>query len=418
MNALRTTLRATLSLALVLTVSGSVLARDSKKAIPTHPNDLKYDKLDFEIPDADDYRYELSNGTPIYIAPDRTLPLIDISATVRTGAYLEEKPGVAGFTGSMMRQGGAGDRDAEAFDERAEFLAAELSSFVGNTSGGVSLNAISTALDDSLDLLFDLMMAPRFEQERFQVAIDQRLEGMKQRNDNPAGISGREWQWLMRGTEHFTTEVLTKSDVEAITREDLQAFHARYFRPQNMIWSVSGDVDPKDIVNRLNKRIEAWKVEAIDVPWPPPEPSHTPAPGVYYVQKDIPQGRVLIGHIGAKRDGWDDDREFALAAMNDILGGGGFTSRLVKRIRSDEGLAYSAGSSFELSQYWPGLFSMSYQSKSETVAFAAQIALEEMNRIRDEMVSEEELSVSKNSVIDAFPGNFDLSRSDRLDLRR
>ncbi len=93
--------------------------------------------------------------------------------------------------------------------------------------------------------------------------------------------------------------------------------------------------------------------------------------------------------------------------MNDILGGGGFTSRLVKRIRSDEGLAYSAGSGFGISQYWPGTFSMSYQSKSETVAFAAQIALEEMNRIRDELVSEEELEVSKNSLIDAFPGNFD-----------
>jgi predicted Zn-dependent peptidase len=93
--------------------------------------------------------------------------------------------------------------------------------------------------------------------------------------------------------------------------------------------------------------------------------------------------------------------------MNDILGGGGFTSRLVKRIRSDEGLAYSAGSAYGVGQYWPGLFQAFFQSKSETVAYAAQIAIDEMKRMREEDVSDDELKTSKSSFIDVFPRRFE-----------
>lgn len=404
-NGFRVSIVASLFLAICF-LTGSVSAKDSKKIVE-HPDKLKFGKLDFKVPDVAKYRHELSNGTPIFIAVDKSLPLVNISMTVRVGSYLEEKMGVAGMTGQIMRQGGAGERTAAAFDERVEFLATNMNSFIGGTSGGASMNCITGVLDESLDMFFEMLRTPRFEEERIKVSKASRLERLKQRNDNPAGIARREWNWLLRGTDHFTTKVLTKTDLDAIDRDDLIAFHEQYFRPQNMIWAVSGDIDPVEIIAALNARLEDWKTEAQDVPWPPPAPRHTPEPGVYFVQKDIPQGRVRIGHLGLQRDGWDDAREFPLTLMNDILGGGGFTSRLVKRIRSDEGLAYSAGSSFGISLNWPGTFSMAYQSKSETVAFAAQIAIEEMKRIREEDVSDEELEIAKGSLVDAFPGNFD-----------
>ncbi len=111
--------------------------------------------------------------------------------------------------------------------------------------------------------------------------------------------------------------------------------------------------------------------------------------------------------MGHQAKEWDDKDRFPLMIMNEILGGGGFTSRITKRIRSDEGLAYSAGSAFGIGQYWPGLFRVSFQTKNATVAYAAKIALEEIRRIQTEPVSEDELRIAKAAYIDTFPSYFD-----------
>src|SRR4029434_3347440 len=112
-------------------------------------------------------------------------------------------------------------------------------------------------------------------------------------------------------------------------------------------------------------------------PWPPPAPGFTPKPGLYHVEKDIPQGKVNIGHLGTWWDRWDNPDNFGLMVMNDILGGGGFTSRITKKVRSDEGLAYGASSNFSIGDFYPGIFRIGYASKNPTVALAAKISMEE-----------------------------------------
>jgi zinc protease len=118
---------------------------------------------------------------------------------------------------------------------------------------------------------------------------------------------------------------------------------------------------------------------------------------------DVNQGRVSIGHIGAMRDNPD---YYALTIMNDILGGGGFTSRITSRVRSDEGLAYSAGSSYGFGIYNPGIFRASFQSKNPTTSQALEIVMEEINRLRTTKVTAEELETAKNFLIEVFPRNF------------
>jgi zinc protease len=137
----------------------------------------------------------------------------------------------------------------------------------------------------------------------------------------------------------------------------------------------------------------------------PPVPAelYTAAPGLYRMHKDVNQGRVTIGLPVVKRDHPDI---YALEVMNELLGGSGFTSRITKTVRSNEGLAYSAGSSLSFGVYAPGPFRASFQSKSRTVAYAAQLVFGEIKKLRETPVSEDELKTIKDNLIATFPGQF------------
>ena len=393
------------SLLLVLLLLAPPLVAAQAPTIPAHPRDLAFEPLAFEPPSAAQHRRTVPGGGVVYIVEDHALPLVDVSVLVRTGAYLEPrgKAGLAALTGSQMRAGGTASLSAADLDEEVAFLAAQIGSAIGGTMGQASLNCLTKDLDAALDLLFDMLRRPRFDQDRLDLAKSQLLQGMERRNDSTRGIEGREWGRLLRGDAHFSTLPATRASVESITREDLLAFHERYYHPGGFIFAVSGDVDPEEVLAKLSARLDGWPAVSDAVP-DVPAPVHDPRPALYGVDKpDVNQGRVSIGHLGTTRDNPD---RYPLLVMNDILGGGGFTSRLLTRVRSDEGLAYSAGSSFGMGTYYDGVFRVAFQSRSETVARASAIVLEEIERIRSEPVSDAELSTSIASFVETFTRNF------------
>lgn len=397
--------RCALTVGLVLAVLSVDLGLVEAQTIPAHPTELTYDLLDFSPPTSAEHRYELSNGVVVFVVEDHELPLVSVSLLVRTGSYLDsaDKIGLASLTGSQMRAGGTTSMSAADFDEQAAFLAAQIGSSIGATSGGANLGCLTKDLQVCLDLFFDMLQNPGFDADRLALAKSQSIQQMQRRNDATPGIEGREFGRLMRGPDHFSTSPRTRATVEAITRDDMLAFHRRYYHPGNFIFAVSGDVDTETILSELERRLDGWAVASDLVP-AVPRPEYTPEPGLYLVDKpDVNQGRVTIGHLGTTRD--DPDR-YKLLVMNDILGGGGFSARLLTRVRSDEGLAYSASSSFGVGVYYPGVFRAGFQSRSETVARATAIVLEEIGRIRTEPVQEEELRNSIGYFVETFSRNF------------
>jgi zinc protease len=374
--------------------------------IPPRPEQIGFPPMRFSVPDASALRVTLENGVPVYVAPDKMLPLVNVQVLFRGGRYLEPvgKEGLAELTSRVWRTGGAGNLDPQAMDEELDFLAAQLSTSVGDVSGAVTLNLLAKDVDRGIELLMDVLRSPRFDEARLAKAKEDLVADMRRRNDDSEAIEDREWDRLIYGDDYWINRLATKDSVDRITRADVVAFHSLLANPANFVVAVAGDFDRAAMVAKLDATLGRWQPTGPGVP-PVPQPKASAKPGVYVVDKpDVNQGRVSIGHVGAMRPLRD---EFALEVANDILGGGGFSAWMTQRVRSDEGLAYSAYSDFGIGDSYPGTFRAYFQSKSSTCALAAQLTIGLVGRIGTGPATDKELSTSKSSFIERFPRIFE-----------
>jgi zinc protease len=389
---------------IALAASAAALASDSGSPLPKRPEEIQFGPLKFDAPDAASFRHTLKDGTPVYLAPSHEFPLINLSLTFKGGDNLDpaDMVGLAGMTGRMIREGGTATRKPAEVDEAFDFMATQCSTSCGDTTSSASMNCLANNFDESLKLFVDMLRNPGFDAARLDTNRGQLLEGMKQRNDDARGISGREWAALMYGREHFEAAEPTEKGIKAITPEAMKQLHARIFNPGNMIIAVSGDFEPKAMIAKLDAAFDGWARGQRQAD--PVAPTATLKPGVYHVQKDIPQGKVSIGLRSITRD---DPDYIPYLMLNDILGGGGFTSRIMTQVRSNEGLAYSANSRLAPKVWYPGEWRAGFESKNPTVALATRIVLEEMQKIRDNPVTDEELETTKKQFIETFPRTFE-----------
>jgi len=379
-----------------LLLSAAVMAGDG---VVDHPDQLKFKKLEYQPPMPDSYRHTLKCGATAYVAENAEVPTFEMTILIRTGAIYDpvEKAGLANFAGYLMRNGGIEGMTAKELDERLAYLAGEISVNIRASQGTASLFCLSKDIDEGLGLLMKVLRTPVFDQEALDRYRTDVLSELEQRNASTGAIESQEWDFLMYGDHPSTIpRRRTEQSVNAITRDDLVAFHDKYFFPKNFIFAVSGDFKADEILAKLDALLEGWPSHNLDLPVISDQ-IPDPKPGVYMIKKeDVNQSRISIGHLGVKRDIPD---QYALVVMNDILGGGGFTSRITRRVRSDEGLAYHASSGFDRPVLYPGTFQASFQTKHATAAFGTRLIIDEINRIRDEKCDAETVENSKANFI-------------------
>ena len=370
--------------------------------LATQPGQLDYPALDFHLPDVQ--TITLVNGIRLYLKEDKELPLVQMTAMVGSGAMTtpEGKTGLDGLFGSTWRTGGAGDRTPEALDEYLDFLAADLSASMGAYSAQLSLSLRSEDLDKGLAVLSDLLIRPRFAEQRLELARLQAQESLRRQNDSPGAISRR---LLMAALypHHYLGYSPTAESLAAVTRQDLVDFQQTYFAPNNLWIAVSGDFDRENLLRLLDDNLGDWPQRQVPLQQLP-EVTRSKAGAIQVAAKELPQTTIVIGDLGLTKDHPD---QYAVRVLNYILGGGGFNSRMMREIRSNRGLAYSAYSYFQVGRRLPGPFVAGTETKNASVVPALGLTRDIMTGLREELVSDEELQLAKESQINSFVFGFE-----------
>jgi predicted Zn-dependent peptidase len=377
----------------------SSLAVAQEDDLLKHPSNLSFKPIQFSPPEP--VRYELKNGMVIYLLEDHEVPVVNITARIRTGSIYEpkEKAGLAELTGIVMRTGGTQSMGGAAIDEEIEFMAASVSVSIGSQSGGASLTVLTKDFDRGLRIYSDIIMHPVFEQEKFDIAKKAKLEEIRRENDDPEELGFREFKKIIyRGNPRGNFP--TTASVQKITRDDLAAFHQRYFYPDRIIIGVSGDFSSQEMLDKLERLFGDWGRAKETLPSIPPPSSQTGS--VNLVSKDLPQSVIILGHLTVPKNHPD---YYPFTLLNFILGGSGFNSRLTTEIRSNRGLAYSVGS-FYRGDIDYGVFGAYCFTKPSSTRLSHDLILKTMKEIRDAGITEGELKWAKDSILNNFIFSF------------
>ncbi len=288
-------------------------------------------------------RLILANGLTVLLSENRAVPVISIAASVNAGARLEpdDKAGLASLVGSLLEEG-TERRTAQQIAEAIESVGGALSSGGGYSRSSVNARVLSRDFDLALDLVSDLLMRANFPEDRAKDLVARRLDELKSRADSPTTVASDAFNEIVFAGHPARRPVVGyQKTVAAITRDDIVAFHRNLFRPETTVIAVVGDFDAKTARAKIEKTFAEWRrvEKGFTVPVIP-ETARQTEPRETIIELDKEQANIFVGHLGIKRDNPD---YYALQVFETILGNTpGFTSRIPRILRDEQGLAYSA----------------------------------------------------------------------------
>ncbi|HEY2743163.1 MAG TPA: pitrilysin family protein [Polyangia bacterium] len=347
-------------------------------------------------------RSTTQNGISLVTVPRHQIASVDVTLAIRVPDTAEpiDKTGVAQFTASMLRKGTA-KRTADQISDAIDFVGGGISAQAEGGAIYVSCHARSRDLGLCLDLVSDLAINATFPEKEMGEARDQLMATVNGVKDNPNELATWHAANVFYGDDDPRGRPMSKKSIEAITRADLVAFRDKWFAPNNAILAVSGDVDEKALKPQLQKTFGAWKKH--DVP-PVMDPPARPMPmgktmPVRLVDKpDATQSVILLLGPGIRRA---DPSYYAVRLMNYTLGGGGFSSRLMKTVRSEGGKTYGVSSRFDAGRDAGPFMASTFTRNAETTS-TLKLVLDEIAKMKSGGPTEEELKAAKNNMIGGY----------------
>ena len=360
-------------------------------------------------------RRTLTNGLRVWIVQMHEVPVVDVSVVVTSGAAADSvgKYGLASFTAAMLDEG-AGKYSALDLADAVEFLGASLTTASTFDSSLINLHTPASKLDQALPLLADVVLRPTFPQNEIDRIRKERLAALLQARDNPASVAAAGFARLVYGAGHRygTPTMGTESSNSGITAEDMRAFYAANYQPQNAGLIVVGDITPESVVPKLQQALGAWK-NAAPVSKPVLASVTQPAARQLYLidKPGAAQSQIRIGGIGVPRLTPD---YYVLDVLNTMLGGS-FSSRLNQNLREEHGYSYGAGSVFDMRAAAGPFYATAGVQTDKTVE-----SLTEFFKELDGMAKSgpaDELTRVRNLLALGFPGEFETTSNMAAKLR-
>lgn len=351
-------------------------------------------------------RSVLNNGMVLLTSEQRALPMVAIELLIDAGSRLEpaNQAGLANLTAKLLTEG-TQRRNASQISDTLDFIGASLETGAGQDVATVSMTVLKKDLSTGLDLLADVLTSANFPQVEIDRQKQAIVAAIRAGEEDPGTVAGKAFAAALFPESPYGRPVEgSEASVKSLPRKSIQDFFSRNYRPNRTIIAVVGDVSEQEISQALERALRGWNKGVAATQ--PPAAAKIGAPQSLQVKKDLTQANIILGHDGVRRDHPD---YYALQVMNYILGGGGFSSRAMDSIRNERGLAYSVYCYFSAEKSH-GSFQFVMQTKNETAMEAIGLAQEEIRRMREQEVSDQELSDAKNYLTGSFPLRFDTNR--------
>ncbi|GMR12461.1 MAG: pitrilysin family protein [Gemmatimonadota bacterium] len=367
--------------------------------------ELQYEKLEF-TPTRPDL-YELDRGVKVLYLQSRTLPLVSVFARFRGGPsnFPRSLLGAATALPSLLRSAGTTSLSPDSVDHVLEFYGIQTAFGGGGRSAFTSLNTLARHLPEAIAIWTDMLRNPGFDSASVEVWRGQELEDVRRRADRPGRLAISQFNHLMYGDHPVGWEMAPEDlTLESMSPAVLHEVHRQVFCPENLTLGVSGDVSWDHVKPLLDQMLEGWPSCPGKLP-DPPLPDFTTEPGVYLIARELDQSTVIVGHPSDVH--LEDSHEyFSSRIAHSIFGASGLSSRLVKRVRTEEGYSYSASSVWTTPVASRGIVGAMTRTKPESTVEAIRAILEVIERMRQQGPSDIEVRDAVDRIANGFVFNF------------